>query len=186
MTMRDFDRLGYVVMPSVIGSEMRGFLAGYALRSVEGEAVTFDHLAPGVASVYAAPLMQKILISLVPAVEAACGRRVYPTYSFFRVYRTGDRLRKHTDREACEISLSVSLSCDTSMPWPLMIEGPAGVAPVGLGEGDGVLYKGIACRHWREPFAGERAAQVFFHYVDRDGPYAEHRLDARKQAEMAR
>jgi hypothetical protein len=33
--------------------------------------------------------------------------------------------------------------------------------------------------HWREPFQGSRLVQVFLHYVDRNGPYADQRFDRR-------
>ena len=43
------------------------------------------------------------------------GEPVFPTYSFGRVYRRGDTLPKHTDRAACEISMTVHLYGDEEM-----------------------------------------------------------------------
>jgi hypothetical protein len=40
----------------------------------------------------------------------------------------------------------------SDQPWPLWIEGPLGRAAVELGPGDALLYRGIECAHWREPF----------------------------------
>jgi len=39
-----------------------------------------------------------------------------------------------------------------------------------------MLCRGIECTHWREVFDGDHAVQAFFHYVDRNGPYAEWNL----------
>jgi hypothetical protein len=42
-----------------------------------------------------------------------------------------------------------------------------------------VLYRGIDCPHRRGAFDGESAAQLFLHYVDRNGPHAEWKFDKR-------
>ena len=41
--------------------------------------------------------------------------------------------------------------------------------------GDGVIYKGMELKHGRDSFEGDFVShvQVFLHYVDADGPYAE-------------
>ena len=49
-----------------------------------------------------------------------------------------------------------------------------------LSPGDALLYRGIDCFHWREPYLGSRLVQVFLHYVDRDGPHAGQKFDGRK------
>ena len=36
-----------------------------------------------------------------------------------------------------------------------------------------LLYRGCDIPHWRPVYKGEWQAQVFVHYVDADGPYAE-------------
>ena len=58
-------------------------------------------------------------------------------YSFARLYKKGDELKRHKDRYSCEISTTLNLGGDL---WPIFIE------------------------HWREPFDGEICGQVFFHY----------------------
>ena len=45
--------------------------------------------------------------------------------------------------------------------------------------GDALLYRGIELPHWREAFDGDRMAQVFLHYVDRDGPHRDWAYDKR-------
>jgi hypothetical protein len=176
---RAFDSAGYVILPSVIDRHTADFLSDYAVRYASAENSSPDKQVPGTPAAYAAPLMEKMLINLIPAVETASGKKVYPTYSYFRVYRPGDVLAKHKDRPACEISLSICLGSCPQVPWPLFVEGPRGIFASELREGDGLLYKGTECAHWREPFCGESAAQVFLHYVDQDGPYSEWRFDKR-------
>ena len=177
---QEFDRRGYAILRSVIDRGLADFMHGYALSQAASGLTRADVQVPGAPVGYGSPLMERTLLKLVPAVEAASGRRLYPTYSFFRVYRTGDELRRHKDRPACEISLSLCLGYKAAAPWPLFVEGPAGVCAVELQKGDGLLYKGLECPHWREPFAGEIGTQVFLHYVDRNGPFADSRFDGRE------
>ena len=128
---------------------------------------------------FADPLMEYVLKGVQPRVEELCGLKLYPTYSFFRLYRHGSTLRHHRDRPSCEISVSVNLGPRLEKPWPLWISGPQGTQAVELAPGEALLYRGIECEHWREPFDGEELAQVFFHYVDQDGPYSDHKFDGR-------
>ena len=90
-----------------------------------------------------------------------------PTYSYLRVYKKGDVLHRHTDREACEYSVSITLKREHDDEiWPLCLETDQ-IYKVLLDEGDGLIYKGIENPHWRDKFEGERLAQVFLHYVRR-------------------
>ena len=73
-------------------------------------------------------------------------------------------LKRHTDRAACEISLTVHLHGDKE--WPIYMETPEGVqVPVILGPGDAAIYLGCDTPHWRDAYDGEEYGQVFFHYV---------------------
>jgi hypothetical protein len=125
--------------------------------------------------------MEDLLESLVPEIEQVTQRPLFPTYSFFRVYKAGNRLERHTDRPACEFSVSVNLGYRAPALWPLWVEGPLGARSAALEPGDAVVYRGIECPHWRESFDGEFAAQLFLHYVDQEGPHAEWKFDKRRR-----
>ena len=130
--------------------------------------------------------MDGLLVDLLPAAEKITQLQLFPTYSYFRVYHRGDVLAKHTDRPSCEISLSLCLGFQGEKPWPLMVESAGGSSAVELNPGDGLLYKGIECPHWREPLNGDFTAQVFLHYVDQNGPYAEWKFDKRSELSFKR
>jgi alkylated DNA repair dioxygenase AlkB len=123
--------------------------------------------------------MDGLLTDLLPQIESASGLALFPTYSYFRVYRHGDTLAKHIDRASCEVSVSLCLGCEGDKSWPILIEGPQGPSSIILGAGDALLYRGMECPHWREIFEGQRQAQVFLHYVDKNGPYTEWKFDER-------
>ena len=51
---------------------------------------------------------------------------------------------------------------------------------INLKPGDGVIYKGHDIEHWREPYEGDYHMQVFLHYVDANGKFANHKGDSTK------
>ena len=177
-----FRKHGYAVLRSLLEKPKVSFFYAHALRTAAGGAAFLeDSQVPGTPSVYGDPWMEMLLEELVSQVEQATTLKVYPTYAYFRVYKRGDVLAKHRDRPSCEISLSVNLGHKAASPWPFWIEGPTGSSRIELNPGDAVLYRGVECFHWREAFAGDHAAQVFLHYVDQSGPYAEWKFDKRER-----
>jgi hypothetical protein len=175
-----WSRDGYVVLRSLVRSPRLTLLRRYAmLRARSGAMDHGDGQVDRSPAAYGDLLMDGLLDDLRPRIEKACGSKLFPTYSYFRVYKRGAVLAKHRDRPACEVSVSLSLGCEPNRAWPLWIEGLRGTAFVTLARGDALLYRGIECAHWREPFAGDRCVQVFLHYVDQNGPHAEWRFDKR-------
>jgi hypothetical protein len=138
-----------------------------------------DRQVPGTPAVAADPVMEGLLEQLRPTIEKTASVRLYPTYSYFRVYKRGDRLIKHRDRPACEVSLSLALGYDPDEPWPLWVESRFGPVSIPLERGDALLYRGTEIPHWRDEFTGNYVAQVFLHYVDQSGPYKEWKFDKR-------
>lgn len=109
-------------------------------------------------------------------VEGLTDLKLFPTYSFARIYTFGNSMDKHRDRPACEYSLTIKLSDNRKGNWPIVIEGEE----IFLEDGDAVLYKGCEVTHWRNKCEIEdyRLGQVFLHYVDANGPYENERYDA--------
>jgi hypothetical protein len=139
------------------------------------------------------PPMLQFLWGLTPAICELAGRDVLPTYNYFRLYRKTDICRTHTDREACEHSLSLTLGYSDGLVWPFdvgrdytdvsgVIEDGFGGAPyasISMQPGDAVIYRGVNRRHGRvTPNPNRWSAHLFLHYVDRDGPHASHAFDA--------
>jgi hypothetical protein len=176
-----FERHRYVALRSVLPSDLTRFLYDHVRqRAASGALATNDKQVPNTPVDYGDPVMERVLAGLCPTLEQVTGLALYPTYSFYRLYKRGDRLERHRDRLSCEISVSVNLGQQPEQPWPLWIAGPLGETGVELAPGDAVLYYGVECDHWREPFQGEHVAQVFLHYVDQAGPYREWRFDKRE------
>jgi hypothetical protein len=138
-----------------------------------------DRLVPDTACRYGDAMTDSLMVTLQPAIERATGLLLYPTYSYIRLYRKGDQLKRHTDRESCEISVTLCLGMTPNQPWPIHVEGPHGRSGISLNAGDALLYRGIECAHWRTPYDGEQLGQLFLHYVDQNGPHASWKFDRR-------
>ena len=152
-----------------------------------------DAQVPGVYSHYADPVMETLLMKVLPVMKEQTGLDLIPTYSYTRVYTKGSILWRHKDRPSCEISTTLNLGGDM---WPIYID-PTGQnnilksqytdkgeecivkkgAPPGnrvdLEPGDMLVYSGCDLEHWRNEFTGNICAQVFLHYNHRNGPFAE-------------
>ena len=121
---------------------------------------------------YYDPLMLSILDNKLPLVEKESNLKLFPTYAYWRYYIFGGSLAKHTDRPACEISITACIKKYDN--WPIVIEGKS----FELEEGDAMLYAGCDQEHWRPgTYRGEGVAQVFLHYVNKDGKFTDHAYD---------
>ena len=149
-----------------------------------------DKQVPNSYAKYADRFMETLLIKTIPTMEKKTGLKLIPTYSYCRLYRKGNILKRHKDRPSCEISTTLNLGGD---PWPIFID-PTGSnnvideyknihkpnAPKGkrvyLKPGDMLIYSGGELEHWREPFERKLCGQVFLHYNHANGPFAKTNL----------
>jgi hypothetical protein len=177
---RSFGSRKYLAVPGFLPEPELSLAYEHALLlAVAGRIQPGDDWLPETPSSYGDPLMERLLETLRPSVEAATGLKLLPSYSYFRVYKSRDPLRPHKDRPACEISVSVLLGARGGVPWPLELETPHGQMRVLQRPGDGLIYRGSELTHWRDPFEGEHHAQLFLHYVNETGPHAGLRFDRR-------
>ncbi len=122
---------------------------------------------------YEDPLMTALLDTKLSLVEKNSKLKLFPTYAYWRYYIHGGTLAKHTDRPSCEISVTACIKKYDN--WPIVVEGKK----FELEEGDAILYAGCDQKHWRPGvYKGEGMAQIFFHYVNKNGPFAHHKYDS--------
>ena len=126
-----------------------------------------DEQIPETYSHYGDLVMETLLQKVKYRVEIETKLKLNETYSYARIYKKGDELKRHKDRYSCEVSATMNLGGDK---WPIFLE-PSGEegekgTSVLLDQEDMLIYKGCDLEHWREPFEGENCAQVFLHYND--------------------
>lgn len=154
----------YIVLKNFITNERSTDLSFEFLKHCKENNLEGDEQAPNSYSAYNYISFLELLCEKTPEVSLAIGETVLPTYAYSRVYKNGSELVRHTDRDACEISLTLHLHGDA--PWPIWIETPSGEhRSVELNPGDAMVYLGKIAPHWRDCYQGEYYSQVFLHYV---------------------
>ena len=122
---------------------------------------------PNTYTQYSNIAFETLMLKIQPLMEKETGLKLIPNYTYARMYKKGDELKRHKDRFSCEISTTLNLGGDK---WPIYLE-PSGKEnqkgiEINLKPGDMLVYRGEELEHWRKPFKGDNCAQVFFHYND--------------------
>jgi len=187
----------YKVIKQAISKELADFVYSYFLTKRQVARTFFDDRyispfnndwgvwndpqVPETYSHYSDIAMETLLERLTEPMSKETGLNLIPTYSYARIYKKGDVLKRHKDRYSCEVSMTMNLGGD---PWPIYLE-PSGETDkegvkINLEPGDALIYRGCEVEHWREAFEGENCGQVFLHYNDASGENAEeNRYDTR-------
>jgi len=205
----NFQQQKYQVVKNAISYELANFVYNYFMLKRDAVAFLYknnitydsgllgtwtDKQVPNTFSCYADHAMETLMMKVLPKMQQETGLQLVPTYSYARIYKKGDILKRHKDRPSCEISCTLNLGGD---PWPIFIDGTGANnvineeqnlikpdAPEGtkvlLEVGDMLVYSGCELEHWREPFEGNVCGQVFLHYNHVNGPFADkNRFDKR-------
>ena len=133
-----------------------------------------DEQSPNSYVNYGHSITEALLLTVQPFVENFTGKKLYPTYSYSRIYWHDAILEKHIDRPSCQYSATVCIDNDPE-PWGIFMGG----TEILLEPGDIVCYKGCEIEHWRELYNGNQQIQVFLHYVDQIGEYSYLKFDRR-------
>ena len=139
----------------------------YISQFTEYFGVWNDSQVPETYSHYSDIVMETLLQKVKPIMEKESGIKLIETYSYARIYKKDDELKKHKDRYSCEISSTMNLGGDE---WSIYLEPDI---KVDLNPGDMLMYRGCELEHWREKFEGKNCGQVFLHYNDASGEDAE-------------
>ncbi len=177
---QQFARDGYLICRQVIPAVLRDFIATEYQILYNARRLKIDPQVGAGYSAFGVDAAESLMQMLLPFVEIQTGAKLWPTYSFGRIYAKGASLGRHTDRPSCEVSVSATIAQSGKESWPLNLVSLTGKkVAADLMPGDVLLYKGIEVTHWREPFEGETQLQLFLHYVRQDGPYAKYKYDMR-------
>jgi|TARA_E500000318_G_C3546850_1_gene207091 hypothetical protein len=173
----DLKNKKYLILKNFLSEEMRSLLEKHCKIAHKNNKDQFAPplITPGDSGFYADPIMEALLIQKGPELEKKIGVELLPTYSYWRMYTKYSYLTKHSDRPSCEYSVSVFIGSDNTVQWPFIADGQK----INIDPGDAIFYKGREIKHWREEFLGDYQAQVFLHYVGKNGPCADYVLDKR-------
>lgn len=180
-----FKKNKYIYLSNVVSREDCGQLTDYMFGLYNEGKLIKDEQCPLSDSVYGDPIFDGLLEKLCVPLSAQLGVDLAPAYTYARIYRPGEILVKHKDRPSCEISGTMTLGFDPgSGIWPIFF-GKDDDDVVGnsleINVGDLVMYHGNELFHWRPEYKGSWQVQIFFHYVDKNGPHSNHAYDGRTQ-----
>ena len=119
-----------------------------------------DAQVPNTYSHYADLVMETLLLKCQKKLERLLKFKLQPAYSYARIYKKGDVLKKHKDRFSCELSVTLNLGGEI---WPIYLKNKKEIK-VNLQPGDMLFYYGCELEHWRNKFKGNNCTQVFLHY----------------------
>jgi len=169
----------YVVIDNFIPPERAGELATVMEETYRHypESFTTTSTCPRSPSTYDMWAFVELLVEKIPLMASITEEPMFPTYSYARMYKNGETLKKHTDRGACEVSVTLHLGSD-GVEWPIYFETPnKQTVAVNLKPGQAAVYLGCVAPHWRETYEGTDYKQVFLHYVRARGENRQHYFD---------
>ena len=186
-----FKKKKYTVIKQAISKDLASFVANYFMmqkqvydtcrnaryispfENIIGHYEGQDEQIPHTYSQYSNIAMETLMLKCQPEMEKVTGLKLYPAYTYARIYKKGDELKRHKDRFSCEISTTMNLGGDN---WPIYLEPSGEVGKKGikvdLKPGDMLVYSGCELEHWRNKFRGKECIQAFLHYNNRKTPGA--------------
>ncbi len=196
-----FKKNKYTVIRQAISKDLAAFIANYfcmqkqvydtcratrymsPFENIIGHYEGKNEQIPETYSQYSNVAMETLMLKCQPEMEKVTGLKLYPAYTYARIYKKGDELKRHKDRFSCEISTTMNLAGDD---WPIYLSPNENVGipdgkkittisqakgiKVDLKPGDMLVYSGCELEHWRNKFRGKECVQVFLHYNNRKTP----------------
>jgi hypothetical protein len=157
----------YVVVENFITSEQASALATEMEETYKKYPDDFkqDEQCPESLAIYDMWAFVELLVEKTAVIASITEEPMFPTYSYARMYKNGETLKRHTDRGACEVSVTLNLSND-GVEWPIYFETPdKQTVALNLKPGQAAVYLGCIAPHWRDAYEGTDYRQVFLHYV---------------------
>jgi len=207
--MKELEKNGYIFLPKLIedpenlfcpppvdqdGKRITGQLT--FLRKDKVKYSPEESQVKGSLARYSSPEYKELHFLVRKIIERKLSIDLLPTYFYDRFYFVGQELPRHTDRPACEISVTLQISTNSTKPWPIWFQKPNGdEGYVVMENGDAAVYKGCEREHWRDSLESKYNKlqnlwrtfrkqeddtyhhQIFLHYVNAQGPFVHHAND---------
>jgi hypothetical protein len=172
-----FKKNKYIVIKNAISKELADFIYQYFLLKRKVARTMFDNKyisqfteyfgvwndqqVPETYSHYSDIVMETLLTKVHSIMEKETNLKLIPNYSYARIYKKNDVLKRHKDRFSCEISTTMNLGGGC---WPIYLRSNSKNIKVILKPGDMLVYRGNELEHWRKELTFNDCAQVFLHY----------------------
>jgi len=186
--MTHFEKYGYELVHDVVNEQTSKLLSEtmrqekkiyFYEKKLRKDSYAGDPLVKKSFTKYSLNCLEVLCQMLLPKMEEITGKRLFPTYTYSRIYYEGAEMSAHLDRPSCEYSATLTLSISEE-PWEIWIKDLLkNDISLKIPVGSMCVYKGREMLHWRNKYEGKEQIQVFLHYVDVNGPCAKFRYDGR-------
>ncbi len=169
-----FREKGYAPLRSLIHPFHVAALRRYYRHRIRTGAIELgDHQSARRYVAHDEPVARFFHHQITGLLSAVAGEPLKPSYVYLASYLSGAELKKHTDREQCEFSITLCLDFSPepalATPWPIQLDTPRGAVTVRQALGDGLAYRGTRLPHYRSRLGeGQTSTSIFFHYVSAD------------------
>jgi hypothetical protein len=166
-----FQAKGYAPLPGLIHPFHVAALRRYYRQQIRSGAIHLGDRQSGRRYIaHNEPVAKFFHHQLTSTFSRIAGRALKPSYVYLASYLSGAELKKHTDREQCDYSITFCLDYSPepklATPWPICLQTPCGTVKVYQVLGDGLAYRGTQLPHLRAPLPeGQTSTSIFFHYV---------------------
>tara|TARA_R100000329_G_C7602635_1_gene213752 strand:+ start:729 stop:1331 length:603 start_codon:yes stop_codon:yes gene_type:complete len=169
------------------------------MKTAATKEFTYEPSSNTIASYYADSLCETLLDMSTPVVEQNVNKKLYPTYSFARIYDKGSHLPIHVDRGSCEYTVAICIGSQPSdVPYSIHIgkqnknstyhyidqENEEVKLEIehtfSMSTNNALIFQGLENLHWREKCIHDHFITVFLHYVDKEGEFTAHKYDGRE------
>jgi hypothetical protein len=145
----------------------------YRYRTRTGAIPLGDRQSPRRYVAYNEPVARFFHHHIAATLSEVAGELLKPSYVYLASYLSGAELKKHTDREQCEFSVTFCLDFSPEpgleTPWPIRLDTPTNTVTVYQALGDALAYRGTRLPHYRATLGeGRTSTSIFFHYVAAD------------------
>jgi hypothetical protein len=169
-----FREKGYALLPQLIHPFHVAALRRYFRYRIRSGAIPLgDRQSARRYAVHNEPVARFFHHQIASVLSDVAGEALKPSYVYFASYMGGAELKKHTDREQCDFSITFCLDYspepDFATSWPIRLETRTGISTVYQTLGDGLAYRGTQVPHFRDVLPdGQTSTSIFFHYVKAD------------------
>lgn len=169
-----FQERGYAPVAGLIHPFHLAALRRYYRYLIRTGAITLgDAQSPRRYVAHNEPVARFFHRSITAKLSVLAGQALKPSYVYLASYLGGAELKKHTDREQCDFSLTLCLDFspepELETAWPIRLDTPGGTTAVYQALGDALAYRGTRLPHYRGALGvGQTSTSIFFHYVPAD------------------
>ena len=189
---RFYENHGFTEAPEIVSEDIISMLKSIntmieECNYLKAENDGFTKKSNGLHSLQVSELL---LLYFQPHLSKIVNKNLVPTYSYTRTYFKGSILPPHSDRPACQYSMTLNIGSSDNDPWPFFCRPKIDNAKprkIINKMYNPIIYLGQKVTHWRETLEKDHSTHIFLHYVDKDDPdFKPYWYDKRKFVGMSR